>query len=197
MELHQSWHFLPHCWTLGFYSVFAYVCVALSKSAESSFPFWIVFLGWISSSGNNWVKDSEFHPEGIACCSPLPAHSECVQCHEQSQSQLFSIYLILWGPMLGCWFEWASLEGASESYTFQEIHYYHTPQIYLEGYWSIVDLQSCVNFGRTAKGLIYVYINMPFPILFSCGLSQHVDYLSMCCTVRSCLFILYKVVCLC
>ena len=53
--------------------------------------------------------------------------------------------------MLGCWFEWASLEGASESYTFQEIHYYHTPQIYLEGYWSIVDLQSCVNFGRTAK----------------------------------------------
>lgn len=84
-----------------------------------------------------------------------------------------------------------------ESCTFQEIHYYHTPQIYLEGYWSIVDLPCCVNFGRTAKGLIYVYINMPFPILFSSGLSQHVDYLSMCCTVRSCLFILYKVVCLC
>ena len=33
-----------------------------------------------------------------------------------------------------CWFEWASLEGASEPYTFQESRYYHTPQIYFEVY---------------------------------------------------------------
>ena len=61
-------------------------------------------------------------------------------------------------------------------------------------YWSIVDLQCCVNFYHTAKWFSYTYIF--FHILFHYDLSQDIEYSSLCYTVRSCgLSILYIIVC--
>ena len=51
-------------------------------------------------------------------------------------------------------------------------------------YWSIIDLKCCVNFCRTEKWFSYTYIL--FPILFHSGLSQDIEYNSLCYTVGPC-----------
>ena len=59
-------------------------------------------------------------------------------------------------------------------------------------------LQCCVNFFYTAKWLRYRYIYILFHILFHYGLSQDIEYSSLCYTVGPCcLSILYIIVCLC
>ena len=50
--------------------------------------------------------------------------------------------------------------------------------------WSIVDLQSSANYCCQAKLFSYTYIH--FYILFHYGLSQDIEYSSLCYTVRSC-----------
>ena len=63
-------------------------------------------------------------------------------------------------------------------------------------YWSIVDLQHCVNFCCTAKWLSYTYIHSH--ILFHYRLSQDIEHRSLCYTVvPCCLSILYILVCIC
>ena len=52
--------------------------------------------------------------------------------------------------------------------------------------WSIVDLQSCVNFYGTAKWFSYTYIYILFYILFQYSLSQDIEYSSLCYTVGPC-----------
>ena len=51
-------------------------------------------------------------------------------------------------------------------------------------YWSVVDLQCCVDFCCTAKWLSFNYIL--FRILFYNGLSQRVEYSSLCSTAGPC-----------
>ena len=66
--------------------------------------------------------------------------------------------------------------------------------MYLNFYWSIADLQCCVSFWCTAKwfSCIYMYIYILFHILFHYGLSQDIEYSSLCYTVGHCfLSILY------
>ena len=59
-------------------------------------------------------------------------------------------------------------------------------------YWSIVDLHYCVNFCCTAKWLSYTHIYILFYILFHYGLSQDIEYSSLCYTGGPCcLAILY------
>ena len=53
-------------------------------------------------------------------------------------------------------------------------------------YWSIVDLQCCVNSCCTAKWFSYTYIYVPFHILFHYDLSQSIAYSSMCYRVGPC-----------
>ena len=62
-------------------------------------------------------------------------------------------------------------------------------------YWSIVDLQCCVNFCCIAKWVTYTNIYIPFHTLFHDGLSQDSEYSSLCVTVGPCcLSILHIVV---
>ena len=64
-------------------------------------------------------------------------------------------------------------------------------------YSSIVDLQCCVNFYCTAKWFSYIYTHL-LHILFHYGLSQDIEYSSLCCIVGPCcLSILYIIVCIC
>ena len=58
--------------------------------------------------------------------------------------------------------------------------------------WSIVDLQYCVSFSCIAKWLSYIF----FQILFH-KLLQDIEYSSLCYTVKSLLFTLCTVVCIC
>ena len=48
-------------------------------------------------------------------------------------------------------------------------------------FWGIVDLQCCINFSCTAKW--FCYIDILFHILFHYGLSQDIEYSSLCYTV--------------
>ena len=61
-------------------------------------------------------------------------------------------------------------------------------------YWSIADLQCCVNFCYTARWLSYTCRNILFHILFPYVLSQNIEYCSLSCTVRVCLSILYAII---
>ena len=54
-------------------------------------------------------------------------------------------------------------------------------------YWSIKDLQCCADLCCTAKWLSYIHIDdLYFYILFHYGLSQYIEYSSLCCTVGPC-----------
>ena len=70
-------------------------------------------------------------------------------------------------------------------------------------YWSIVDLWCCVDFHYTARWFIYIihtyiYIYILFILLSISGLSQDIEYSSLCYTVgHCCLSILYIIVCIC
>ena len=62
-------------------------------------------------------------------------------------------------------------------------------------YWRIVDLQCCVNFCSAAKWFNYICIlfHILFHILSHSGLSEDVEYSSLCYTVGPCLFILFNI----
>ena len=72
-------------------------------------------------------------------------------------------------------------------------------------HWTIVILECCVNFCCTAKWLLHIcvyicsfiiYIFL-FHVLFLYGLSQDIEYGSLCRIVGPCLSILYILVCIC
>ena len=58
-------------------------------------------------------------------------------------------------------------------------------------YWSIVELQCCVNYSCTAKWFSYTFIYILFHFLFHYGLSQDIEYRFLCSTVVS-LFYIYQ-----
>ena len=65
-------------------------------------------------------------------------------------------------------------------------------------YWSTVDLQCCVNFCCIAKWFSYTYMYVLFHIFLHYGLSQDIEYSSLCYTVEPCcLPILYIIACIC
>ena len=56
-------------------------------------------------------------------------------------------------------------------------------------YWSIVDLQCCVNFYCIVKLFSSICTYVPFHILFHYGLAQDIEYSSLCYTIELFLFI--------
>ena len=68
---------------------------------------------------------------------------------------------------------------------------------FLKFYWGIVDLQCCVNSCCAAKWFSYAYTHIPFCILFNCGLSQDMEYSSLCYAVDLIVHTLYIAVCFC
>ena len=70
--------------------------------------------------------------------------------------------------------------------------------IYLKNFnWTIVELQCCVNYCCTVKWLSYTHIYILFHIFFQYGLSQNIEYSSLCYTIRTCcLSIPYIPVCI-
>ena len=65
-------------------------------------------------------------------------------------------------------------------------------------YWRIVDLQCYVSFRCRANWFSYKYIYIVFHILFYYGLSQEIEYSSLCSKVGlCCLSILNVIVCIC
>ena len=64
--------------------------------------------------------------------------------------------------------------------------------------WSIADFQCCISFWCTVQRSIYTYRYILFHIIFHYGLSQDIDYSSLCYTVGPCcLSILQILVCIC
>ena len=59
-------------------------------------------------------------------------------------------------------------------------------KIYIYIYWTIVDLYCCVNFCCTAKWLSHRHIYNLYYVLFHYGLSQDIEYSSLCYTVVPC-----------
>ena len=65
-------------------------------------------------------------------------------------------------------------------------------------YWNIVDLQCCVHFFCIVQWFSYPYIYIIFHILFHYGLSQEIEYSSLCYTVGPyCLSITDIILCIC
>ena len=55
-------------------------------------------------------------------------------------------------------------------------------------YWSIVELQCCVNYSCRAKWFSYTFIYILFHFLFHYVLSQDIEYSLLCYTVGPCCF---------
>ena len=56
-------------------------------------------------------------------------------------------------------------------------------------YWSMVDLQCCVNFCCTELWFIYIYTHTHSFLIFSIMAYHKIEYSSLCYTVRTLLFI--------
>ena len=61
-------------------------------------------------------------------------------------------------------------------------------------YWTIVDLQYYVNVCCLTKWFSYIYTHILFHTLFHCGLSEDMEYSSLCYIVGPCLSILYAII---
>ena len=57
--------------------------------------------------------------------------------------------------------------------------------IHLLNYWNIVDLKCSIHFCCIAKLINYTYIFF-FIFIYNYGLSQDIEYSSLCCTLGSC-----------
>ena len=99
-------------------------------------------------------------------------------------------------------FSWQSLESISFSFHLRYPLYWIVSFLFLFILiyflsWSIVDLQCCVNFCCITRWLSYTHIYILFHILFHYGLSQDIEYSSLCYTVGPCcLSIPYVIVCI-
>ena len=71
---------------------------------------------------------------------------------------------------------------------YTSLSHFNTNMLWLlkKFYWSMIDIQCCVNFYCTAKWFSFTYIYIPFYILFHYGLSQDAEYSSLCYTVGPC-----------
>ena len=68
---------------------------------------------------------------------------------------------------------------------------------FLQFYWGMVDLQCCVNLCCAAKWFSDAYTHILFCILFNYGLSQDMEYSSLCYAVDLIVYTLYIIVCFC